>query len=139
MRRICVFLFLLGASLAQAAPDILWIGQVKGTASGPVDKSLAPYKELFQNQFQLSGLALLDTEKEPLEPGASSQATFKGGYTMKVTSLERQATRYVISLVLADKTGPILETKVEIARDNPIILAGPVTPEGRPLFLIDVR
>jgi hypothetical protein len=139
MKWLCAFLLTLSPGLVQAAPDILWIGQVEGRASGSVDKSLVPYRELFEKQFHLSGLTLLDTEKEPLEPGDSSVATFKGGYTMKVTSLERQPTRYVVSLALADKTGPILETKVEIARDCPIILAGPETPEGRQLFLIDVR
>lgn len=139
MKLLSAFFLLLSLALTQAAPDILWIGQVEGQKSGPVDKSLEPYRELFQKQFQISGLTLLDTEKEPLEPGESSLATFKGGYTMKVTSLERQLTRYVVSLTLADKTGPILETKVEIARDCPVILAGPAAPEGRQLFLIDVR
>jgi len=139
MKLLFVAIMLCGMSFAHAAADRLWIGQVEGTAMGDIDKSLNTYRTLFQAQFQLSGLRLLDTEKELLEPGQSSLATFKGGYSMNVTCLRREVTRYVVSLILADRVGPVLEAQVEIARDSPIILAGPASTEGRPFFVIDVR
>ena len=131
--------FLLSAGSLSAAPDELWIAKVNGTASGDVDRALVNYLPQSQDALQLSGLSLVDTEKEPLIPGQSSTAKFKGGYTLEVKCIDRRPTRYVLALTLGDQTGPILASQVEIARNSPIILAGPTSSEGRLLFFLVVR
>lgn len=130
---------LLSVASLPAAPDELWIGMANGTKSGNVARALENYLPHSEDSLQLAGLDLLDTEKEPLIPGESSTASFKGGYTLEMKCEERKATRYVLTLTLGDREGAILTSRVEIARDQPIILAGPTTDEGRRLFFVVVR
>jgi hypothetical protein len=130
---------LLSAASLSAAPDELWIGMVNGTKSGSVARALENYLPQSQDALQLSGLDLVDTEKEPLVPGESSTAKFKGGYTLHVKCLERRAAHYSLALTLGNKDGGVLTSQVEIARDQPIILAGPTSADGRLLFFVVVR
>jgi hypothetical protein len=138
MKRILCALAL-GMGSLMAAPDELWIAAVQGQESGPVDSTLKSYLSVCRESLHLSGLKLIDTEKEPLEPGQGSVAKFKGGYTIEVQCLKRQPTRYLVSLTLADREGPLLETRAAIARNSPMILAGPSSLEGRLFFLVLVR
>jgi len=139
MMKAFVFALLLSMASLSAAPDELWIGMANGTKSGSVARALENYLPQSKDSLQLAGLDLLDTEKEPLVPGESSTAKFKGGYTLEMKCEERQATHYVLTLTLSDREGAILTSRVEIARDRPIILAGPTSEEGRRLFFVVVR
>lgn len=139
MMKAFVTALLLSVVSLHAAPDELWIGMANGTKSGSVARALENYLPQSEDALQLAGLDLLDTEKEPLIPGQSSTAKFKGGYTLEVKCEERQPTHYVLTLTLGDSDGGILTSRVEIARDRPIILAGPTTEEGRRLFFVVVR
>lgn len=133
---------LCAASLACAtASDRVWGALLCATnkVSPEVPESLACCMPAIQETFGYNSVRILGEKRARIQPGTTDWLIPSKEFFLKLNFQDRKETAYPVQVELYHKKKRILSAKVELGRDAPLYIKGPVWGKGQLIIVLAVR
>lgn len=139
-----VFLFAAGPFADEAhgqagSPGLEVILVKAGNEKPGIDAALRPFASTLQRVFRFESYRMAGRQQLRVVPGGRSVATFPGGQSLHVRSLESGPKGMKAEINWKRGRKDLLHTRISLRPGTPAVLGGPKSPEGTWLLILRLK